>query len=666
MVRGNHPALLRRGAVQLREHLTSAVLSEAAELAVRSGTAYRVGEHILLSGANVIPGSSDKYGYLRRVTAVNGNVVVFDAPVPRAITTLPRASSVRFAPTLKIYGEGEIYNLDPTQGRTSLVDFFATESPQVLGISVHHNGGSGVSVTHSLNGLVDCNISDLLDDGRQYFGYGVLVAGASRGLTVRGTMTRVRHAVTTGAGPTLDSIGAVGEPEDCLFAPTAIDCSDKSIDTHRAGWNTTIIPTVVGGRGGVQIRADNTRVLGGSVTGSWGPGVSVDPLVQVPARIQDLTVTNLNSSGSAILSHGPSITTNITIRNSFGPNIVLNNNCIVEGGSISAGNAIGVSFLGSNNVVNRIQLGESVTTPFVEAVGAVNNVFTTAPPTDITLLPAPRCTTAPVLSGTATVGQQIASTYGTWNEAGIRHSWTFTRNGVPITGAVNRTYPRYDLIAADAGAVLGVTVTVTKPGFEPGMADSSKTATVALAGPLKATTAPVLSGTAMVGQQISSSYGVWNQPNLQHTWTFTRNGIPIAGAVDRTYPRYDITVADAGAVLGVVVRASKAGWISGTADGGKTAPIALAGPLKATTAPSITGMPTVGSYLTINKGTWTPTAQKLEVAWLINGQVLAGVTTNTFRVRSTDPGKTITARVTASREGWKSGVATTPGVVMRT
>lgn len=213
--------------------------------------------------------------------------------------------------------------------------------------------------------------------------------------------------------------------------------------------------------------------------------------------------------------------------------------------------------------------------------------------------------------------------------------------------------------------MLGVTVTVTKPGFEPGTADGGKTAAVALAGPLKATTAPVLSGTAMVGQQISSSYGVWNQSNLQYTWTFTRNGVPITGAIDRTYPRYDITAADAGAVLGVVVRASKAGYISGTADGGKTAPVALAGPLKATTPPSITGTPTVGSYLTINKGSWTPTAQKLEVAWLINGQVLAGVTTNTFRVRSTDPGKTISARVTASRAGWKNGVATTPGILMR-
>jgi hypothetical protein len=295
----------------------------------------------------------------------------------------------------------------------------------------------------------------------------------------------------------------------------------------------------------------------------------VDPVVQVPARINDLTVANLGASGTAILSYGPSVTTNIKIRNSYGTNIVLKNNCVVDGGSISAGNATGVSFLGSNNSVNQIQLGDSITTPFVEAAGAVNNVFTTAPPTDIELLPAPLCTTAPVLSGTAMVGKQIASTYGLWNEGGLRHTWTFTRNGVAIPSATDRTFPRYDIIASDAGATLGVEV-----------------------------------------------------------------------------------------------KANKVGFVSGKASGGETAPVALAGQLEATTAPSLTGIPSPGKYVTLNKGSWTPTPQTQEVAWLVDGIVVAGVLTNSYQVRSTDPGKTLSARVTAGRPGWKSGVAITPGLMM--
>jgi hypothetical protein len=568
-VRGNSSALVRRGTIILKEHLPGPITAGELTFSVARGSAYSVGDYLLLSGVNIVPGSLDKYGYIRRVTAIGATAIQIDSPIPRTIDLMPRTSKVLLAPSLKITGAGEVCNLDPSVGRSPLIDAMAVDNFQVLGVDVHHNGTSGLNVAHCLNGLIDCRVHDLLDDGVTYFGYGVNVSGATRGLVVRGTMSRVRHAVTTNPGPILPSIGPVGEPEDCMFAPAAIDCTDKSIDTHRVGWNTTVVPNVVRGRGGVQIRADNTRVVGGSITGSTGPGIFVSASVTVPSQIRDVYIVDLKSSGRAILSEGPSNSQNLKIRNCFGPNIVLSNNCSVIGGSISAGSPVGISFLGSNNSVTDIQLGASVTTPYIEGQSSSNNLFTTAPPLDIEPLPAPVCTQLPSIAG------------------------------IP-----------------------------------------------------------------KVATQISSSYGVWNLPDLKLTWTWTRNGTPIPGASERGYPRYDIVAADLACRLGVEVRAYKVGFLAGTATASATDAVSPADALVPTVLPYLSGARTVGSYITVNKGTWNPGAQGLVVAWLVDGSVVPGLTTNTYRVATADKGRTISARITASRTGWLNGVYSTVPVTM--
>lgn len=568
-VRGDHSALIRTGSVVFREHLPAAIAAGADRLTTNRPSLYSAGEYLLVSGTNVVAGSTDRYGYLRRVVAVEQTSVRLDAPVPRPIDQMPRTSKVVLAPSLKIYGSGEILNLEPASGMSALVNVVATENFGLHGVGIHDNGTTAVHVAHCLGGTIDCRIYDLLDDGQTYFGYGVSVAGATRGLTVRGVISRVRHAVTTNPGPLVENVGRAGEPEDCTFAPSAIDCSDKSVDTHRLGWNITIVPNVLRGRGGVQVRADNTHVVGGSIVGSAGPGVSVSSLVKVPAQIRDVAISDLQASGTAILSSGPSRSENVTIRNSFGTNIVLSSNCVVIGGSISAGNPVGVKFLGSHNRVSEIQLGESVTTPYVEASGAIDNQFSTAPPTDIEMLPAPVCIDAPSITGISQVGQQLAC-----------------------------------------------------------------------------------------------GYGVWNQSNLRLTWTWTRDGVPISGAVERTYPRYDLTASDLGCRIGVEIRAYKTGFDTGMFRAGSTEPVAPAPALVPTTKPYLSGSLSVGSYITVNKGVWSPTAQSLVVEWIVNGVVVAGLTTSTYRVRSTDVGSTISARITARRSGYLDGVYTIPPLTM--
>jgi hypothetical protein len=352
-VRGDHNGIRRMGSIVFRER-TGHTMREGAEHFVTDSPArYSKNEYLLLSGANKVKNSGDRYGYLRRVTSVDGERVYIDRPLPRVIDKDPRTSSVQLAPTIRIDGEGEIYNLDPRKGKSSLVTLKAVEKPEVSGIEVHSNGGIGVTVAHCHGGTIDCTVRDLLDDGVDYFGYGVNVSGSSRDVMVGGFMTRVRHAVTTNAGGLIDQVGHAGEPEDCTFAPRAEDCSNKAIDTHRLGWGIVMIPDVSGGNGGVQVRADNTTVKGGRVRDVSVSGVTIAEVVSVPARVSGVMIQNVQD-GIGIRCRGPADIQDCVIMDTPGVAVEMNDGSSIDGLDIRNGGDVRIRILGSDNSVRNV------------------------------------------------------------------------------------------------------------------------------------------------------------------------------------------------------------------------------------------------------------------------------------------------------------------------
>lgn len=649
-VRGDHAGLTRSGTVTFRELLAAPVAQGATTIQAAAAT-YRVGEYILVTTYDVVPKSPDKYGYMRQVTAVNGKTVSVDGPIPRGMTLQPRTAIVALAPSIRLWGAGEIVSTDATVTKRPLLAFFAVNDPKVEGIYLHDSGGTAVNLAHCLNGTIDCAISDLKDDGVNYFGYGVNVTGATRGVVVKGRISRVRHAVTTNAGPQVTGIGPAGEPEDCRFEPVVENCSDKSIDTHRVGWNTTIVPNVVGGRGGVQIRADNTHVVGGTIVGSSGPGVAVADVVGVPATISGTAISYLKASGTALLGNGPVNASDVTIRDCYGTNIVLKEGSTVTGGSISAGGSVGVRFMGSNNTVTDLQLGASVTTPYVEDPGVTGNSFDTAPPDDIEMLPAPKSLTAINIGGTVAVGSQLVASSGTWDVIGVTTTFTWLRDGVEINGAVARTHPKYDVISVDMGKTVSVRVTATRTGYNPGTATSPGVAVAA--GPaLAPTTAPVMSGTGAIGTYLSVTKGVWTPAAQSWTYTWLVGGVAQSGP---TGDRVQIQSGWAGKDVAVRVTAARTGWASGSV----TTPVMrMAGAAIANTVkPAISGTAKVGSYLTVSNGTWNPYPGSFKVSWYVNGVVVSGLTASRVQVRSDWSGKQVNARITAAKAGWTSASA---------
>ena len=178
-------------------------------------------------------------------------------------------------------------------------------------------------------------------------------------------------------------------------------------------------------------------------------------------------------------------------------------------------------------------------------------------------LAAPANTSPPTISGTATVGQTLTASTGTWSNSPTTFTYQWLRcngggnNCASIKGAVQSTYT---LSSADAGHTIRVKVTATNADGS-ASAQSNQTAVVASGtsnSAPKNTAAPTISGTPKVGQTLTASPGSWSGNPTTFTYQWQRCDIDvltcsnITGATSKTHL---VTVADLGFRLRVVVTA---------------------------------------------------------------------------------------------------------------
>ncbi|MCJ0875354.1 hypothetical protein [Streptomyces sp. AP-93] len=177
--------------------------------------------------------------------------------------------------------------------------------------------------------------------------------------------------------------------------------------------------------------------------------------------------------------------------------------------------------------------------------------------------------------------------------------------------------------------------------------------TVTVVAPIRSTAAPTVKGTAVVGGQVTATTGSWSPVADSHTYRWYADGKAITGA---TASSYVLPSALQGKKLTVAVTARKAGHPAVKAT---SAAVLVKGVApKATKAPSITGTAKVGSVLTANRGTWTPTPTSYAYKWYADGKLITGATRSTFTLTSAQRGKRITVKVTAYRTGHLTGTAT--------
>ncbi len=208
---------------------------------------------------------------------------------------------------------------------------------------------------------------------------------------------------------------------------------------------------------------------------------------------------------------------------------------------------------------------------------------TTTTTTTTTTGKGPKETAAPLVTGSAAVGDRLTGSFGTWTGTGtISYGYQWHRcdsSGANCTSIHGATNPTYLLVAKDAGQTMGLTVTATdSTGTTSGYANLIGPIAASTTSPLISTTQPTITGTAKQGQILLVSNGVWSSTPTAYTYTWQRcnaNGricVAIPGATKSTYT---LGAADADHTIVAIVQAA-AGTTSQSAFSAATAPITSA------------------------------------------------------------------------------------------
>ena len=164
---------------------------------------------------------------------------------------------------------------------------------------------------------------------------------------------------------------------------------------------------------------------------------------------------------------------------------------------------------------------------------------------------------------------------------------------------------------------------------------------------------PTITGTAKVGSTLTAVPGTWGPAPVSLAYQWKAGGVVILGATSSTYKP---TSAHVGKTLTVIATGSKAGFANMAKTSAATAAVvkgSLVGP-----TPKITGTAKVGSTLTANLGTWSPSTISPRYQWYRSGAAIIGATAVTYKPTSADVGKALTVKVTAYKTGYTTAVKT--------
>lgn len=219
-----------------------------------------------------------------------------------------------------------------------------------------------------------------------------------------------------------------------------------------------------------------------------------------------------------------------------------------------------------DNASNRLRIGGAFLT--VDAVVAA----------------VPVNTVAPAVTGTAQVGQTLTTTNGTWTNTPTSYSYLW-KHGDGSAAAATATNSTYVPVAGDIGFGMQCFVTASNAGGPGSAAGSNTTSNVLPAVPVNSVI-PAITGTAQVGQTLTSSTGTWSNTPTSYTYQWQSNGSNV-GANQNTYVP---VTGDIGHTITCTVTASNAGGSGTPATSNATSAVIDIAPVA-----DFTGTPTTGT-----------------------------------------------------------------------
>jgi hypothetical protein len=210
--------------------------------------------------------------------------------------------------------------------------------------------------------------------------------------------------------------------------------------------------------------------------------------------------------------------------------------------AVRPGNASHSSF--TNDILLLVNAGKGGNLTAAQMATAINNVLGSVSP--------PANTTAPVVSGTGTVGQTLSCTQGTWTNGPTSYARQWLRGGTNIPGATAATYV---LVAADGGTNVSCRVTATNAaGSTPATSNA-----IAVQGVPVNSVAPAATGTGAVGNTLTTTNGTWSNAPTSYAYQWLRGAATIAAATAATYV---LQAADSGTNVSCRVTATNAAGAS--------------------------------------------------------------------------------------------------------
>ncbi|WP_029015207.1 DUF4347 domain-containing protein, partial [Niveispirillum irakense] len=282
---------------------------------------------------------------------------------------------------------------------------------------------------------------------------------------------------------------------------------------------------------------------------------------------------------------------------------------------------------------------------------------------------APAASAVPTVTGSFSPGSNLSTSTGTWADADgdtltYTYQWYRADNStgtgeVAISGATSSTY---SVVVGDLGKYLRVVVTANDSNGGTQTAASTRSQVTSNGAPVNSVV-PSITGTATVGNALSTGTGTWSDPDgdtLSYTYQWYRAddnaGTNLALISGATNANYTLTTSDAHKYLRVVVTASDGNGGTQTATSAYTA-ITNSAPVNSV-VPSISGTATVGNALSTTNGTWTDAdgdGRSFTYQWYraddnagTNLALISGATSANYTLTTSDAHKYLRVVVTAS------------------